>query len=133
MDTRLRNTSRPAVLIADDDDDLRDLMKFGLEASGYRVLSAADGVTALQIVHREPPGLIVLDVVMPAADGLSVCFQLRDDPRTAQIPVLMLSGRSRTCDVELGYTIGADDYMAKPFGLAALTRRVDWLMQSSGY
>jgi DNA-binding response OmpR family regulator len=124
--------SEPTILVADDDDDVRDLVAFKLNAAGYHAITADNGSMALDLVHREQPDMVILDVAMPGLDGLSVCYELHSSAATAQIPVLMLSGRSRRVDIELGLTVGADDYLIKPFSPSELIRRVRWLLLANG-
>jgi DNA-binding response OmpR family regulator len=120
--------SEPTILVADDDELIRDLVAFKLHAAGYNTIMAEDGAVALDMVHREQPDMVILDVAMPGLDGLSVCYELHSSAATAQIPVLMLSGRDRKVDIDLGLTVGADDYLVKPFSPAELVRRVRWLL-----
>ncbi|MDY7083847.1 MAG: response regulator [Actinomycetota bacterium] len=120
--------TEPTVLVADDDVDVRDLITSKLVAAGYRVITADDGASALRQVVTEHPDMVILDVSMPGLDGLSVCYELHSSADTAQIPVLMLSGHSRQVDIDLGLTVGADDYLVKPFNPAELVRRVRWLL-----
>jgi DNA-binding response OmpR family regulator len=120
--------AEPTILVADDDDAVRDLVAFKLNAAGYHAITADNGSTALDLVHREHPDMVILDVAMPGLDGLSVCYELHSSAATAQIPVLMLSGRGRKVDVDLGLTVGADDYLVKPFSPSELIRRVRWLL-----
>ena len=122
----------PTILIADDDDDVRDVTAFKLQVAGFRTLSADNGRSALSLAMAERPGMIILDVAMPQLDGLSVCYELHACPETAQIPVLMISGGGRPEDVDLGFAIGADDYLAKPFSQREILRRVNWLLLSAG-
>ena len=122
------DVTEPTILIADDDDTVRDLVAFKLAAAGYHAITADNGSTALSLVHREQPDMVILDVAMPGLDGLSVCYELHSSAATAQIPVLMLSGRGRQVDIDLGLTVGADDYLIKPFSPAELIRRVRWLL-----
>ena len=126
------DVAEPTILIADDDETVRDLVAFKLGAAGYHAITAEDGSTALDLVHREQPDMVILDVVMPGLDGLSVCYELHSSSATAQIPVLMLSGRDRQVDIDLGLTVGADDYLIKPFSPAELIRRVRWLLLANG-
>lgn len=121
-------TAEPTVLIADDDPDLLELMTFKLRAAGYRTLVADNGADALALVQTELPDLVVLDVSMPGLDGLTVCHYLHSAGPTAQIPILMLSGRARRSDIDLGYTAGADDYLTKPFSPRDLVERVRRLL-----
>ncbi|WP_245664970.1 response regulator transcription factor [Actinoplanes subtropicus] len=124
--------TEPTILIADDDETVRDLVAFKLAAAGYHAITAEDGSSALDLIHREQPDMVILDVVMPGLDGLSVCYELHSSAATAQIPVLMLSGRDRQVDIDLGLTVGADDYLIKPFSTAELIRRVRWLLLATG-
>ena len=124
--------AEPTILIADDDETVRDLVAVKLGAAGYHAITAEDGSAALDLIHRERPDMVILDVVMPGMDGLSVCYELHSSAATAQIPVLMLSGRDRQVDIDLGLTVGADDYLIKPFSPAELIRRVRWLLLANG-
>ena len=123
--------AEPTILVADDDENVLDLVSFKLHTAGYHVITADNGSAALDLVHRDQPDMVILDVAMPGLDGLSVCYQLHSSAATALIPVLMLSGRGRQVDVDLGLTVGADDYLIKPFSPAELIRRVRWLLLSS--
>ena len=122
--------AEPTILIADDDDSVRDLVAFKLNAAGYHAITADNGSTALDLVHREHPDMVILDVGMPGLDGLSVCYELHSSAATAQIPVLMLSAAAAG-----GHrprpTVGADDYLVKPFSPSELIRRVRWLLLAS--
>ncbi|WP_433292489.1 response regulator transcription factor [Actinoplanes sp. CA-030573] len=122
------DVAEPTILVADDDELVREVIAFKLRAAGYRPILAADGASALDLVRRELPDMVILDVAMPGLDGLSVCYELHSSAATAQIPVLMLSGRDRQVDIDLGLTVGADDYLVKPFSPAELIRRVRWLL-----
>ena len=122
----------PTILIADDDDDIRDVIAFKLQVSGFRTLSADNGRTALNLAVEQRPRMIILDVTMPQMDGLSVCHELHARRETAQIPVLMISGNGRPADMDHGFAIGADDYLPKPFSQQEMLRRVNWLLMSSG-
>jgi two-component system phosphate regulon response regulator PhoB len=112
------------VLIADDDPDILDLVAFKLEQSGHEVVSVSDGVTALAEARRLTPAVVVLDVSMPGLSGLDVCRELRADPETAGIPVILLTARVQEADVEMGFQVGADDYVVKPFSPRELASRV---------
>jgi DNA-binding response OmpR family regulator len=120
--------SAATVLVADDDDDIRDLVSFRLQTAGYEVVTADNGNDALKTARWKLPDLIVLDVSMPGMSGFDVCHQLRAAPRTAYIPVMMLSARTQLTEIDLGLALGADEYMLKPFSTAELIRRVRWLL-----
>ncbi|MEV6343046.1 response regulator [Actinoplanes sp. NPDC051851] len=116
------------ILVVDDDEGVRDLVSFKLEMAGYRTITAADGCTALTVVGESRPDLVVLDIMMPGLDGLSVCYKMHADPATATIPVIMLSGVASATDIDLAFVSGAEEYLAKPLNTADLVRRVGWLL-----
>ncbi|MDR7275269.1 response regulator transcription factor [Catenuloplanes atrovinosus] len=118
----------PTVLVADDDEDVRALVEFTLESAGYRVIMTGDGLSALSLAVQHRPQLILLDVVMPGLNGLDICYELRAKPRTTDIPVLILSGRDTSGDIDLGMTLGASYYMTKPFRPQELLNRVQRLL-----
>ena len=103
------------VLVADDEPHLLRLVKFRLEREGYEVLTAADGETALQVARDEHPDLCVLDVMMPKRSGFDVLRELRSDETCAGMKVIMLTARAQDRDVDVGFSLGADDYITKPF------------------
>jgi len=114
-----------AILIADDDPDIRDLVVFKLEQAGFAVTAVDDGVAALSAARDDPPDLAVLDIMMPGMSGIDVCRQLRADQRTAGLPVILLTARAQEGDVEVGFGAGADDYVVKPFSPRELVSRVE--------
>lgn len=116
------------ILVCDDDANIRNIMDFSLETEGFQVLVAADGPEALQLVRDEHPDLVILDVMMPGSDGLSVCRQLKQDTATRQIPVLLLTARSGRGDREAGLAAGADDYVTKPFSPQRLVEKVHGML-----
>ena len=109
------------ILVADDEKNIREVISYALEAAGYEVLCAGDGVQALQILKRERVDLIILDVLMPEMDGLSVCRELR---RESETPVIFLSSRGEEADRIGGLEMGGDDYLTKPFSPRELVSRV---------
>jgi DNA-binding response OmpR family regulator len=117
-----------AVLVADDDADIRDLVTFKLEQAGFDVITAEDGPTALSAAHERVPDIAVLDVSMPGMSGLDVCRMLRADPATAGMMIIILTARAQETDVEGGFSAGADDYLIKPFSPRELTSRVQALL-----
>jgi DNA-binding response OmpR family regulator len=116
--------SGPVALVADDDEDVRDLVAFCLEREGYEVLRAADGLEALELAVARRPDVAVLDVTMPHLSGLEVAEQLRSLPRTHDLPIVFLSARATDDDVTRGLVAGGDDYVRKPFSPAELQRRL---------
>ena len=114
----------PLVLVADDDPDILDLVRYRLERSGYEVATATDGAEAVRLAGELAPALAVLDVMMPSLDGLEATRRLRDDPATADIPVILLTAKAQDTDVQEGFLAGADDYIRKPFSPRELSARV---------
>ncbi len=118
----------PTILIADDDEDVRELVAFRLSRAGYRTLLAADGRSALSLAVTRMPGLCILDVAMAGADGLEVTRALRRNPATATMPVILLTALSQERDVRAGIMAGADAYIRKPFSHRELRDRVTALV-----
>lgn len=116
------------VLVADDDEDILQLVSFRLERAGYNVVTAADGQQALAAAREHQPDLAVLDVMMPGLNGYEVTRQLRADSATAQIPVILLTARVQEADVSRGFEAGADDYLRKPFSPQELRSRVQAIL-----
>ena len=113
------------VLVADDEDDIRVLVGLAVGKAGCTVVaSVADGASALESARADLPDLAVLDVSMPGATGLEVCAELRADPRTSGIRILLLSAGASLDDVARGLAAGADAYLAKPFAVTALVHQV---------
>nr|WP_326214290.1 response regulator transcription factor [uncultured Oscillibacter sp.] len=110
-----------SILIAEDDDDIRSLLRLYLEGEGYRVLEAPDGAAALRLARKESPDMAVLDVMMPEMNGFELTQALR---KYSDIPILILSAKSQDNDKILGLNLGADDYIAKPFNPVEIVARV---------
>lgn len=109
------------ILIAEDEADIRNILKLYLESEGFEVVQACDGGQALRMAQQEMPDLILLDVMMPNMDGFAVTQALR---QYSQVPILILSARSQDADKILGLNLGADDYIAKPFNALEVVARV---------
>lgn len=120
---------KPSILIADDEEDVRNLVALHLKSAGYSVLEAGDGETALSMARSFLPALMVLDLQMPKMTGLEVCKALRADKATARIPVVILSAKGEELDRVLGLELGADDYMTKPFSPRELVLRIKLLLR----
>jgi phosphate regulon transcriptional regulator PhoB len=112
------------ILVVDDEKDIRELVRFHLEQEGYTVREAESGEEALQRVTAERPALVVLDIMLPDADGIEVCRRLRATAATASVPIVMLTAKATEVDRVLGLEIGADDYITKPFSPRELVARV---------
>lgn len=112
------------ILIVDDEEDIRELIELNLGREGYEVLTCETGEQALQIARSKLPNLVILDLMLPGIDGLEVCRQLKGNPRTEHIPVIMLTAKGEEGDVVAGLELGADDYVTKPFSRTVLVARV---------
>ncbi|HWQ60811.1 MAG TPA: response regulator transcription factor [Negativicutes bacterium] len=119
------------VLIVDDEANIRQLVRFNLEREGFTAVEAADGPACLEMVGREKPDLIVLDIMIPGKDGLEVCRLLKTRPETAGIAIIMLTAKAEEIDTVLGLEMGADDYVTKPFSPRELTARVKAVLRRS--
>jgi len=117
------------ILVVDDEEDLLELVNYNLSKEGYRVTCVATGEDALTTARKLLPDLIVLDLLLPAVDGLEVCKRLKSDPTTKHIPVVMLTAKGEEADVVTGLELGADDYMTKPFSPRVLLARVKALLR----
>jgi two-component system phosphate regulon response regulator PhoB len=119
------------ILVVDDEPDLVELVRFNLKESGYQVESARSGRDALEQLRRKPPDLLVLDLMLPDVPGTEICRQVRADSRLQALPVLMLTAKSEEVDRIVGFELGADDYLTKPFSPRELTLRVRALLRRS--
>lgn len=112
------------ILVVEDETTLAETLTDNLTDEGYEVFSAVDGENALSMIRAKMPDLVVLDVMLPILDGLSVCRIVRKDPTISHIPIIMLTARGAEVDKIVGLESGADDYMVKPFGLGEFLARV---------
>jgi DNA-binding response OmpR family regulator len=122
------NLNTPVVLVADDDEDILELVTFRLERSGYTVVQARDGEEAWNLAQAQPPDLAVLDVMMPKLDGFELTRRMRAKPETEQVPIILLTARAQDADVQQGFDAGADDYLRKPFSPQELRARVQAIL-----
>ena len=118
----------PLVVVADDDEDILTLVRVTLSGRGYRVESARDGSAALALLQEHAAAAAVLDIAMPGLDGLEVLTRVRNDPRLADLPVVLLSARAQESDVAVGYELGASKYIRKPFSPRELVAAVEELV-----
>jgi two-component system, OmpR family, alkaline phosphatase synthesis response regulator PhoP len=118
-----------SILLVEDEENLQEALKLNLELEGYEITSAYDGAEALKALTKEHFDLIILDVMLPEVDGITVCETIRLS--NADIPILILSAKNSSADRVLGLKKGADDYLTKPFNLEELLLRVDKLIKKS--
>jgi len=116
------------ILVADDDQDLNDLVTMKLEAAGHEVVSVIDGESALSRALSDKPDLIVLDWMLPRRNGLEVCREVRSVPGLSGTRILMLTARAQEVDVERAFAAGAEEYITKPFSPRELVLRVTTLL-----
>ena len=112
------------ILIVEDEEDVQELVRYNLEKNGYVTETAMDGRQALEKAKSKSPDLILLDLMLPEIDGLEVCKLIKKDPKTASIPVVMLTAKGTEADIVTGLEMGADDYVTKPFSPRVLMARV---------
>jgi two-component system phosphate regulon response regulator PhoB len=112
------------ILIIEDEKDLAELVSFNLETEGYRPIVARDGISGLETAREIQPDLILLDLMLPGIQGIEICRLLKRDARTAAIPVIMLTAKGEEIDRVVGFEVGADDYVAKPFSIRELLLRI---------
>lgn len=120
---------RQAVLIVEDEEDIRELVSYNLLKAGYQVTGVASGEDALAAVETKVPDLILLDIMLPGLDGLRVCQKLKGDPKFESIPVIMLTAKGEEPDIVAGLNMGADDYVTKPFSPKVLLARVQAVLR----
>lgn len=114
------------VLIVDDEEELRATLSYFLISQGYRVSTAADGVTALKLVKQKKPDIVILDLMLPKMDGLEVCWRIRE---FSEVPIIILTATDRDADKVWGLKAGADDYVTKPFSARELVARIEAVLR----
>ena len=122
-------TTIPVVLVVDDNQQNRELLQVYLEDVDCRSIPAADGPEALEIIAKDPPDLILLDVMMPKMSGFEVCRRVKNDPKTTQIPVIMVTALNEFGDIERGIDSGTDDFLSKPVNKLELLTRVKTMLK----
>jgi len=125
------DTGGPTILVVEDEEDILHVLEYNLQRAGYTVMSAADGRAGLELARAHTPDLLVLDLMLPALDGLEICRALRAEARTEHIPIIMLTARGEENDIVAGLAAGADDYVAKPFSPRELVARVHAMLRRS--
>jgi two-component system phosphate regulon response regulator PhoB len=116
--------AKTRILVIEDERGLTDVLVYNLQREGFDVLVSHDGLEGLRKAQMQLPDLIILDLMLPKMDGLEVCRELRSGDRTRSIPILMLTAKAEETDQVVGFTMGADDYVTKPFSLKVLMQRV---------
>src|SRR5512134_1513131 len=117
------------VLVVDDERDIVELVRFNLQQAGFRVIAAFDGRMALESARRDRPDLIILDLMLPGLSGVEVARLLKKDEKTRHTPLLMLTARGEEVDRVVGFELGADDYVVKPFSPRELILRVQAILR----
>jgi two-component system phosphate regulon response regulator PhoB len=121
--------ARPRILIIEDERGLTDVLTYSLQREGYDTIVAHDGPEGLRKAQMQLPDVILLDLMLPGLDGLDVCRELRAGERTRHVPILMLTAKAEETDQVVGFSIGADDYVTKPFSVKVLLQRIKALQR----
>src|SRR4051794_7160460 len=121
--------AKPRILIIEDERGLTEVLTYNLQREGYEVVVAHDGQEGLRKAQMQLPDLVLLDLMLPAMDGLEVCRSLRGGERTRNVPILMLTAKAEETDQVVGFSMGADDYVTKPFNVKVLLQRVKALLR----
>ena len=116
--------SKPKILVIEDESDILEVITYNLEREGHKVISCRNGEQGLSRIRTDNPDLVILDLMLPGMDGVEVCRQVKNDPVTRAIPVIMVTAKAEESDIVLGLGIGADDYITKPFSPKELVARV---------
>jgi len=119
------------VLLVEDEENIRQLIRYNLEKENFQVMEAVDGLQGIKLAKVKKPDLLILDLMLPGADGLEVCRILKGNSLTAALPIIMLTARSEEIDKVIGLELGADDYMTKPFSPRELVARVKAVLRRS--
>jgi two-component system alkaline phosphatase synthesis response regulator PhoP len=117
------------ILIIEDERDIVETLEYNLKKEGYKVAKAYDGLAGLRMAEEKIPSLVILDLMLPGLDGLEVCRRIKKNPKTAAIPVIMLTAKGSETDKVVGLELGADDYMIKPFSLKELIARIKTILR----
>jgi two-component system phosphate regulon response regulator PhoB len=120
-----------SVLLVDDERDILSVLDFNLRAAGFETILASNGEQALQQLRRRVPDLVLLDLMLPDLPGTEVCRRIKADPRTRGVPVVMLTAKSEEVDRVVGFELGADDYVTKPFSVRELVLRLKAILRRS--
>jgi len=120
---------RQTIYIVEDDSDISEILQFNLDKEGFRVKLEKNGDKAYDAIMEKPPDLLILDLNLPGLSGIEICKYLRENARTKDLPIIMLTARTQEIDKIIGFEIGADDYITKPFSVRELIARVNALLR----
>jgi two-component system, OmpR family, alkaline phosphatase synthesis response regulator PhoP len=129
--SRSKDGEKRLILVVEDETDISDLIRFNLEREGFVVSVVDDGDKALDAIRRQPPALVILDLMLPGTSGLVVCRRVRSEEATARLPIVILTARAAEADRIVGLEMGADDYVTKPFSPRELVARVRAVLRRS--
>src|SRR5579864_5138879 len=121
--------AKSKILIIEDEVSLVEVLTYNLQREGYEVVVASEGKEGLRKGQTHLPDLIILDLMLPGLGGLDICRELRASPKTARIPILMLTAKAEETDQVIGFALGADDYVTKPFSVKVLLQRIKVLLR----
>ena len=121
--------AKPKILVIEDEPDILEVIQYNLEREGHKVIACRNGEQGLSRIRTDNPDLVILDLMLPGMDGVEVCRQVKSDPVTRAIPIIMVTAKSEESDIVLGLGIGADDYITKPFSPRELVARVKVVMR----
>ena len=121
--------AKQTVLIIEDEPSLQDILTYNLEAQDYQVVVFGNGIDGLEAIRNRIPDIVLLDIMLPGMDGLEVCRHIRSDSATKNIPILMMTARGEEIDQLVGFQMGADDYVTKPFRIRILIERIKSLLR----
>lgn len=124
--------AKKRILVVEDDRDINELIRYNLEREGFEVLSLYDGGQAVDIIATRKPDLVLLDLMLPECDGLEICRRIKGDPSTQKTLIIMITAKGTESDVVVGLSIGADDYLPKPFSPQVLLARIKALFRRMG-
>jgi two-component system phosphate regulon response regulator PhoB len=124
----MTDANKRSVLVIEDDSAIAEVLEYNLAREGYDVERSSDGRDGLRVARSTTPDLVILDLMLPGIDGIEICRELRADKTTRHVPILMLTAKSEETDQIIGFSVGADDYVTKPFSVKVLMQRVRVLM-----
>lgn len=122
---------KQTIFVVEDDADISEVVSFNLEKQGFKVKTEKNGQKAFELILQKPPDLLILDLNLPGLSGIEICKYLRENARTKDLPIIMLTARTQEIDKIIGFEIGADDYVTKPFSMRELMARVNALLRRS--